>query len=343
MNAEKASAAKSSAVEGVDDLFEVSTAAVRKLQTDEIVIGLCAPAGSPVHKVAEELQRLLVQRYGYECEIIRLSRFIEEVDGSVESTSRFERIQKLIDKGNELRRRFGHSVLADLAISRIARAREKAKIASKDPRYSGRRVCYIIDSIKNSEELDILRLVYREMFYFMGPQAALRRSNEASARYWWHRFCTADAAEDAYAAWTLFLATADRRAERWMSLELAQSDGLTNIFALLKRTHVNLNWRALDKNLGGTSQRNGSSALVWEQMSGRVNGREAYSRSGTTPLRSHRVFVAPSQERDERLASTRQRLHRTNVPALADSFGLIWKQAESLSAGGSLSRVKAFR
>jgi hypothetical protein len=73
MSTEKAVTLKIGPVEGVDDLFEVSPTAVRKLQTDEIVIGLCAPAGSPVHRVAEDLERLLVQRYGYECEVIRRS------------------------------------------------------------------------------------------------------------------------------------------------------------------------------------------------------------------------------------------------------------------------------
>jgi hypothetical protein len=182
MSAEKAPNLKIGAVEGVDDLFEVSPAAVRKLQTDEIVIGLCAPAGSPVHKVAEDLRRLFVQRYGYECEVIRLSRLIQEIDGAVQSASRFERIQGLIDKGNGLRRRFGHSVLADLAISRIAKAREKVKIVAGEARYSSRRICYIIDSIKNSDELDILRLVYREMFYFLGVFAPLHvRQKELEA------------------------------------------------------------------------------------------------------------------------------------------------------------------
>jgi deoxycytidylate deaminase len=173
MSVVKALSSKSGSVEGVDDLFEVSPAAVRKLQTDEIVIGLCAPAGSPVHRVADDLKRLLVQRYGYECEIIRLSQFIEEIDGPVQNASSFERLQTLIDKGNDLRRRFGHSVLADLAISRIAKARERVKVDSNDLRYSGRRICYIVDSIKNSDELDILRLVYREMFYFLGVFAPL--------------------------------------------------------------------------------------------------------------------------------------------------------------------------
>lgn len=55
MSTEKAATLKIGPVEGVDDLFEVSPTAVRKLQTDEIVIGLCAPAGSPVHRVAEDL------------------------------------------------------------------------------------------------------------------------------------------------------------------------------------------------------------------------------------------------------------------------------------------------
>ena len=159
--------------EGVDDLFEVSPAAVRKLQTDEIIIGLCAPAGSPVHRVAEGLGRLLVQRYGYECQIIRLSQFIEMIGGAVTSSGSFERTQGLIDKGNDLRRRYGHSLLADLAISEIAKSRERAKVVVNDARHAGRRVCYIIDSIKNSEELDLLRLVYREMFYFMGVFAPL--------------------------------------------------------------------------------------------------------------------------------------------------------------------------
>ncbi|MBS0421827.1 MAG: deoxycytidylate deaminase [Proteobacteria bacterium] len=164
---------KTSDVDGIDDLFEVSSAAVRKLQTDEIVVGLCAPAGSPVHRVAEYLARLLEQRYGYECEIIRLSRFIETIGGAVTSSDSFQRIQGLIDKGNELRRRYGHSLLADLAISQIAKEREKAKVAGDQSRYSGRRICYIIDSIKNLDELDMLRLVYREMFYFVGVFAPL--------------------------------------------------------------------------------------------------------------------------------------------------------------------------
>lgn len=153
---------------GVDDMFEQSPAALRKLITDELIVGLCAPVGTPVHKVAKEIQRLLRERYGYDCEIIRLSGLIEMHAGTATTHSRYERIQDMIDKGNELRRKYGPSILADLAISRIAADRETSKEQAGSKQYARRRICYVIDSIKNEQELEILRHVYREMFYFVG-------------------------------------------------------------------------------------------------------------------------------------------------------------------------------
>lgn len=43
---------------GADDLLELSPAATKKPEIDEITIDLCAPSGAPVHKGAEELSRL---------------------------------------------------------------------------------------------------------------------------------------------------------------------------------------------------------------------------------------------------------------------------------------------
>jgi hypothetical protein len=115
---------------------------------------------------------------------VTLLRSGEEPRACIPTATRgcYERIQGLIDKGNDLRRRFGHSVLADLAISRIAKSREQVKVAAQQARYTGRRICYIVDSIKNSDELDILRLVYREMFYFLGVFAPVHvRQKELEA------------------------------------------------------------------------------------------------------------------------------------------------------------------
>ncbi len=158
---------------GVDDMFEVGVDEMRKLRTDELVVGLCGPIGSPLHKVAMSFKEVLEQRYGYECTIVRLSAVIEEMRGPLAETRRFDRIQKLIEAGNELRRQFGASVLADMAIGKIALEREKAKKVANAPRYTNRRRCYIIDSIKNNNELEILRLVYRDMFHFVGVFAPL--------------------------------------------------------------------------------------------------------------------------------------------------------------------------
>lgn len=158
---------------GTDDLFELSPAAIKKLETDEIVIGLCAPIGSPVHKVAEELSRLLRERYDYECTIIRLSRLIESKAGAAPNNDKYERTKFLIDQGNALRQKYGYSVLADLAINQIASEREKHKKAEGTPHYPARRICYVVDSIKNADELNILRRVYGEMFYFVGVFAPM--------------------------------------------------------------------------------------------------------------------------------------------------------------------------
>ena len=50
-------------------------------------------------------------------------------------------------------------------------------------------------------------------------EAASWRHREASARYWWNRYWHVKSDEDAYAAWVLFMETADRRVYGWMNLK----------------------------------------------------------------------------------------------------------------------------
>jgi deoxycytidylate deaminase len=157
---------------------------LRGWHTPELVIALCGPIGSPLHDVAASLERLLDQTHGYTCRTIRLSRFIDELQGSpAANLSAFETIKWRIDKGNELRKQYGASVLADLAIRSIAGQREKAKPeGSRD--YRPARICHIIDSIKNREELETLRLVYRDLLFTVGVFGSLeaREANLKSSR-----------------------------------------------------------------------------------------------------------------------------------------------------------------
>jgi deoxycytidylate deaminase len=158
----------------------------------EIVIALCGPIGTPLHLVAETLSRLLRQEYQYDvAEILRLSSYIR---ATIESSS--PTLNELIAAGNELRREHGAAVLAQLAIRKILRDR----LAKQTPYLVDRQMelldghdvpadaiaptpvvrhCHIIDSIKNKEELSLLRSVYGDMLHVIGVYAPLDQRVQA--------------------------------------------------------------------------------------------------------------------------------------------------------------------
>ena len=140
--------------------------------TDEIIIGLCGPIGTDIHLVANNFERILKDKYNYECYKIKLSELIKVYcsDTKFDDTEKdlFNIKKKLIDGGNELRQKYNNSILADLAINEITVKRELNKEGTEDKGYKSKRICYIIDSIKNKDELEIFRLIYRNIFYFVG-------------------------------------------------------------------------------------------------------------------------------------------------------------------------------
>lgn len=142
--------------------------------TPELVIALCGPLGTPLHRVGEIIQDLLRKNYGYKkVEIVRLSNFIRRYGAPNDDNS----ISDLIDAGNRLREKHGRSVLAQLAIKEIATDREKfgedsGRSIDKESVLDGviepapvARFVHIIDSIKNSEELDLLKSVYGKILH----------------------------------------------------------------------------------------------------------------------------------------------------------------------------------
>ena len=138
--------------------------------TEELIIGLCGPIGTDIHYVAEEIKATIIEKFNYDVEIIKLSSFIKKIkkfdDRKVKS--RFDYHNDLISLGNELRSEKGNSVLAQLAINEIALKREELKLDHKDAHFTSKRICFIIDSIKNIDELELFRLVYLNLFYFIG-------------------------------------------------------------------------------------------------------------------------------------------------------------------------------
>ena len=156
-----------------EELFD-SKQQIETSHTSEIVIALCGPIGSPIHAIAEALRDRLLRDFSYDsCHIIRLSKCIEEHTEPAGPLSPLERVRHLIDRGDQLRKKHGASILAELAVSQIALHRQSEKSPPDIERHTPRRVCHIVDSIKNQEELDILKLAYRDMLYFVGVYSPL--------------------------------------------------------------------------------------------------------------------------------------------------------------------------
>lgn len=148
-----------------------SSASVKQTQTEELVIALCGPIGSPIKRVGQEIAEVLNHEYGYDVEIIRLSDFLTEkapeiFKTPIDDSSEFKRISSLIEFGNQFRDQYGERVLAELAIHKIIFDRISSTATDKAPK--SRRKCYIVDSIKNNHELEIFRLVYSEILFFVG-------------------------------------------------------------------------------------------------------------------------------------------------------------------------------
>lgn len=155
-----------------------TTEMISSTHTEELVIALCGPIGSPLHNVGRAIERMLLDSFGYtDCTYLKLSEFIAEHAGAIEmsipATPSFDHIQTLITAGNGLREKYGNGILAELAVNHIRLDRERHKTESKSSKYAPRRVVHIIDSIKNKEELALLKHVYRDMLYVVGVFAPL--------------------------------------------------------------------------------------------------------------------------------------------------------------------------
>lgn len=160
--------------------------------TPELVIALCGPIGSPLHATSDQVGNAL-NEFGYVTEKIRLSNLIRLnasiVGVEIAGDNKCAEIKSLIRAGDELRRLNGVDVLAKLAIAKIGADRRKrfgefVDIADEGSvlqprRIGGHRICHVIDSIKNTAELDLLRLIYGDALFAIGVFSPLnvRRRN----------------------------------------------------------------------------------------------------------------------------------------------------------------------
>ncbi len=144
--------------------------------TEELVIALVGPVGSGCTTAGELIGTILKNDYGYKVSYYRLSSFIashasvvgEKINQGVDAADRITELQRI---GDRLREECGHGYLAAKAVEAIAAERERDGFGKSadggEVPLSLRRV-HIIDSLKNPEELTLLRDTYGEMFWLFG-------------------------------------------------------------------------------------------------------------------------------------------------------------------------------
>ena len=153
------------------------TASAASRRTDELVIGLVGPVGSGVSFCGRLLTEILVNDYAYVGRVIKLSDLINQaahrVKKEITKPDDSERISKLQEVGNELRKQFGKEYLSHLAVRDININR-----GNPDRPPQARRYFTVLDSIKHPHEVTALRDIYEDAFILIGvfaPETIRRR------------------------------------------------------------------------------------------------------------------------------------------------------------------------
>ncbi|MFM7012276.1 MAG: anti-phage dCTP deaminase [Betaproteobacteria bacterium] len=154
-------------------------------RSNELVIAFAGPIGCGIGPIIEETKILLAAR-GYEDVVhVKLSDFLqnalneqtitlsESTENSRDST-RYKRYRRLQEAGKELRRKTtNRAILAEYAVQKIVLDRLKKSEVELGREGANdviipKRVAYLIDQVKRPEEVDLLRAVYRNLFYLIG-------------------------------------------------------------------------------------------------------------------------------------------------------------------------------
>lgn len=168
-----------------DSLFDVKRE-IESSHTSELVIALCGPIGSPLHKVAEAITERLTNGFKYDrCITLRLSDIIREhkasdhEDQKTGASEGYRRIKTLIAQGDELRELHGASVLAELAVSQIAIDRQK----ERNPSSLGS----ILTIAGGVEDIELLQIPFRTNDWMHNSSLHLVRSLSSSAQMFLHK------------------------------------------------------------------------------------------------------------------------------------------------------------
>lgn len=127
----------------------------------EFVIALTCAVGTDILLVREAIEEEL-EKYRYSCCTIKISKdLLTPLDPDISKMNNYKRAGRLMDLGNTMREGSkDNAILAKGAIHQITMHRQLSNV----PRQA---TAYIIDSLKNPEEVKALREVYGTGFYLL--------------------------------------------------------------------------------------------------------------------------------------------------------------------------------
>lgn len=148
-------------------------------QSEEIVIAFAGPVGCGIDEVIGATRSALIQ-LGYGVELVKLSDCLVELahsraddDGPALSSGNSDYLDRhmlLQSIARQLRQSTGDlHILAEFAVQSIfvRRQEHEQAFASGSPAVP-KRVAYLLDQLKRPEEVELLRALYRNLFYLVG-------------------------------------------------------------------------------------------------------------------------------------------------------------------------------
>ncbi len=146
---------------------------VDERNSHELIIAFTGPVGSGVSAVCSEFTRQLQNDFGYNCKYIKVSDVIRSYADKVgvdlsRSLTPSQRVDEYQSAGNKLRAKKA-SYLADRAIEIINAFRREQKAVLERENTPDiplqKRLAYVIDSLKNPEEVKRFRQIYGDLFW----------------------------------------------------------------------------------------------------------------------------------------------------------------------------------
>lgn len=152
-----------------------ATKLVDELLTKELVFAVVGPVGAGSSKIAETLRDFLDDT-DYDVHVVKARRFINEFANSesieIPEEKSLSQTENLQDVGDIMRKKLGHSAIAERFAVEIRKIRAKAVggDASLDGAIQPNKTprAYILDSIRHPSEVALLRKIYQQSFCLIG-------------------------------------------------------------------------------------------------------------------------------------------------------------------------------